>query len=93
MGQEEVKEWLQKNRERGDDSYYSIAEIGKCMGNMRQVYPHVNKLYAYGFLDIEIVSWIPLRRKFRIKKEYIRIGVPNSPIMEKKQKPHCTIDV
>jgi len=78
MGQEEIKEWLCKQEKSKPGEYHTISEIGKATGNQDNVYRYVNKLYAYGYLDVKVVKYIPLLRSFRIKDKYFNSWVGNS---------------
>lgn len=67
MSQEDILKFLKDQDDK--TKYFSIPEIQKETGLGKQAHRQVNRLYAWGYLDIYVESYIPLRRKFRIKSE------------------------
>lgn len=75
MTQSDIFEWLVERRRVGDDAFYSVREIAALTGNTNgEVYSsaraQVNKLYAYGYLEIERKNW--WHRLYRAKKRYVK---------------------
>jgi hypothetical protein len=59
MGQSEILDYLRMLRELGDHSFYSKAEINKKVGNesTKATCQKINKLYAYGYLEVKIRNY------------------------------------
>lgn len=70
MSQNDLIQWFIKQRETGNDSFYSMSEIAKHFKECNQISTNrkVVKLYAYGYLDVNVKNW---RRYFRIKEKYV----------------------
>lgn len=78
MGQEDVKEWLCKQEKLKPRGFHTVAQIGKAVNNKDNVYRYVNKLYAFGYLDVKVLKYIPLLRVFRIKTKYYDTWLVNT---------------
>jgi len=79
MGQQEIILWLRDRRLCGDESYWSVKEIEQAIindvrshGSGGGVWRQINKLYAYGFLEIDDES--RFRRRFRLADKHLVIG-------------------
>lgn len=71
MGQEEVIQYLRKLQQKGDNSFKTIKEIQLSVqsGDVHRI---INRLYAWGYLDIDVHYWpLPIVRRYRIKKQYM----------------------
>jgi hypothetical protein len=94
MGQDNIKEYLIELRKKGDNKFYSIPEIAKALKFERthdsNLYNNVNQLFAFGYLDIKVTSYIPLRRSFRIKEKYIDNAIQVAEITTEKTKSSNT---
>jgi hypothetical protein len=66
MGQWEVLDYLLMLRQTGDHSFYSPRDINKKLGNesLQSTCRKINRLYAHGYLEIEVKNW---KRYFRGK--------------------------
>lgn len=76
MGQQEIIDWLKKARLSGDERYFAVREIEAAMkqspgGNGGDVWRHVNKLYAWGYLEVDHER--SFRRKFRVRLEKLQL--------------------
>jgi hypothetical protein len=75
MGQTDVSEWLHNRRDTGDDSFYSAREISKKLSiDYIIALRAVNRLFAYGFLEIEEPRFT--NRKFRVKGRTVSVYMP-----------------
>jgi hypothetical protein len=80
MNQSELFEWLQKVYNQGDKRYWNIKMIRDIFPFDTSIGRKVNRLYAWGYLEIEEEArWY---RKFRIKSKYknLKIGLLKSPL-------------
>ena len=75
MGQNEIIEFLMRERASGNHKYWSVRELTKEIDStMFNIYKAMNQLYNFGFCEIKIPkgkSQLYFRRKFRIKKKYV----------------------
>lgn len=60
MNQDVLLLWFQKRRKSGDDSFISVSDLeqslfkeGNYNGSLKNVRGLVNKMYAWGFLELE----------------------------------------
>jgi hypothetical protein len=72
VNQDLLLAWFQKRRKSGDETFISVPELeeaffkeGNYNGNLKNVRGLVNKLYAWGFLEIE--NFNTYRRAYRCK--------------------------
>jgi hypothetical protein len=80
LGQIEVFEWLKKQRQTGNDQFFSVKEIEKGVtdcglfnGNGRGVRGAIIMLEAYDYLEVDYRGrYTDFGRVFRIKKKYTR---------------------
>jgi hypothetical protein len=70
MGQEEILNMLRVERENGNETYYTSAEICRKIGRPLNpnVYVQINQLAKFQRLEVIAYSVIPLKRGFRYKK-------------------------
>jgi predicted transcriptional regulator len=58
--------FLKKNRCSG--KFYTIEEISKKInGTYFTTYRKLNKLYTYNFIEVQVKSYFPVKRGFRLK--------------------------
>jgi hypothetical protein len=80
MGQDLIFSYLNDKRVIEPDSFFTIKDIEKVMKEnglpCMNIYKSVNKLYAWGFLDIKMekggIEQMYRRRMFRLKAKFIR---------------------
>jgi len=65
MSQQKILDWLYDRKKNGE--YYTIKQIADGAKLGKQVHRQVNRLYAWGYLDVD-VSYFPLIRKFKLKE-------------------------
>ena len=78
MAQTEVYEWLKERRLIGDNQFFSIHEISRAVDSgggysqegYRSVRVAVNRLYAFGYLEVEREKWFT--RRWRLYEKYIK---------------------
>lgn len=70
-----ILNWFIKQREDGNHDFFSVKLVLKCLeeegiltnGNTRN---QINRLYAYGYLDvINPSAW---KRRFRVRDKYVK---------------------
>lgn len=67
MSQEDIILYLKNLRILGDNEFYSIKQIALSLDSPYiTTWQKVNKLYAWGYLEIKVVDW---KRSFRAKTE------------------------
>jgi hypothetical protein len=73
MGQQEILEYLKKERAEGNDEFLPSCEICKALDLSYSgvVFRQLNKLLQFEYLEVKLISLMPLRRGFRVKKKYI----------------------
>lgn len=73
MGQVEVLNFLEEKRSEGDYSFFTIGEIRDALGISHvPVWQSVNRLYAWGHLDVKVEKsrgLFGIRRRFRLKDD------------------------
>lgn len=80
MGQIEVYELLKRERDTGNESYFSVSEIEKLMsqngfknGMIKSVRCSVLMLYEYDYLEsVTSGKWSDWKRLFRVKKVEVK---------------------
>ena len=82
MGQSEIFEWLKDKRMKGNDTFFSVAEVEKGVGeHEHRADRKLQMLYAYGYLDCEAEPlvkgkmWHGWSKHYRCKKEYALVEV------------------
>lgn len=76
MNQDILLAWYQAKRKAGDETFISVPELeeelfkeGNYNGNLKNIRGLVNKLYAWGFLEIE--NFNTYRRAYRCKAKVL----------------------
>lgn len=95
MSQEEVYDWLQEQRVRGNHAFIRADMISFQLGKNHEIIRRdIMRLYLSGFLDVEIVPGNRgIARAYRIKDKYVVKSSANearSPLQEslvRKQVP------
>jgi hypothetical protein len=73
MKQDELFFYLKKEYEGGNDKFFSVADL-EAIDDFKNIYnvrTILVKLYAYGYLDINITDV----RRYRVKSKYLNISV------------------
>jgi len=73
LKQNDVFEWFKQKYESGDKKFFSVSEVMIALKgrDIFDVRGKVIKLYAWGYLDIDIKEiWC---RKYRIKEKYVNL--------------------
>ena len=80
MNQDILLVWFQSKRKAGDEGFISVPELeeklfneGKYNGNLKNIRGLINKLYAWGFLEIENFS--TYRRAYRCKLKVLDMNL------------------
>lgn len=73
MKQDELFFWLKKQYELGDFRFWSVHDLEACFckEDFYNIRTLLVKLYAFGYLDIEITDL----RRYRVKKKYVNVDV------------------
>jgi len=82
MGQSEIFDWLKDKCMKGNDTYFSVEEIEKGVGeHENRAARKLHKLYLFGYLDccaetlVKGKPWNGWKKSYRCKKEYARVEV------------------
>ncbi len=79
MGQIEVYEFLKRQRQQGDDRYYSIRDCVRMMNRMgySESFESVRKAFLmlekYGYCDYKLPSFNGWNTRFRLKDKYLEV--------------------
>lgn len=69
MGQDEVLNWFIDRRKKGNHKFFAPIEVMKDCGISGDTRRKINKLYAYGFLEVEKETF--WKRGYRVKNEHV----------------------
>ena len=72
MGQEEIIKALQNELDKGNNDYFTSADICRLINKpvRSSIYLQLNKLVKWGRVEVVAYSVIPLRRGFRLIEGY-----------------------